>query len=275
MHIFWWKTFDDAATPEAAGPDGGALCKGNINLLAEECVLEADESSPTVFCLRAKDRVWAREAISKSKTKLNRVFHFDTNGSEYDRQQWMAGIQAHLDRAASLRDASVPRQTTIRKSEQQPSASGWRVGDTAWYRGLCNLLPDGTELMYGAKGSVVRVAEGEEKSRIAMRFQDIKYTITCKPSELDTEQPSTILAGGWKVGDIAFYKNASNVLPSGAEVKYGAEGKVVGPSKLGDGKDNDSVALRLEGVKESVSIFVQELSREPPVQKLAGDLQLD
>merc|ERR1740130_2566458 len=43
MHIFWWKTADEAAMPEAAGPVGGPLCHGYVNLFANACEVEVVE----------------------------------------------------------------------------------------------------------------------------------------------------------------------------------------------------------------------------------------
>mmetsp|Transcript_66083 Transcript_66083/g.182983 ORF Transcript_66083/g.182983 Transcript_66083/m.182983 type:complete len:173 (-) Transcript_66083:132-650(-) len=83
-------------------------------------------------------------------------------------------------------------------------------------------------------------------------------------------QSATTLPGGWQTGDVAYFSAASQALPSGDKLSYGASGKVVGHASVKDGKDHQRVAVLFTGNSAPVACFTEALSREPPPTELPG-----
>mgnify|MGYP002803623662 FL=1 len=79
------------------------------------------------------------------------------------------------------------------------------------------------------------------------------------------------LPGGYKENDKVFYAGAAQLLQQGYVLQYGAEGKVIGPSKLADGRDLERVAVKFPDEALPVACFVNMLrSQAPPMELEEG-----
>eukprot|EP00929_Paragymnodinium_shiwhaense_P060080 TRINITY_DN3003_c0_g1_i1.p1 TRINITY_DN3003_c0_g1~~TRINITY_DN3003_c0_g1_i1.p1 ORF type:complete len:2014 (+),score=568.16 TRINITY_DN3003_c0_g1_i1:150-6191(+) len=401
MHIYWWKTLNDASTPEAAGASGGPSCQGFINLMANDCKVEPDPKHPTIFTISSTAGTWMKEAVLKDKDfGTNRAFTFDAIGSDHSREEWMEVLNTHIQRTklvravlesssrvpslhylandagaattvqwrfadatfsnlrwsrrASLEDAMEKMRTYMeRKEAQRPidlEFSSWsntsvcaseevtvpniyeaiailkelvavqkeaaisapkaaeaakrrstalaaaalepvadtaakveeaspkaengaakaepsqklKEGDTVYYVRHTNVLPDDSELQYGAQGKIMRVDSQQGAARVGVRFPGIKFTIGCSADDISLEPPPADFGGGWRMGQTAYYVGRSAELDDGHEVSSGSQGVVIGPGNLGPGDTSPSVAVRFPGVRQGVNCKVADVSREPP-----------
>eukprot|EP00929_Paragymnodinium_shiwhaense_P021882 TRINITY_DN14148_c0_g1_i1.p1 TRINITY_DN14148_c0_g1~~TRINITY_DN14148_c0_g1_i1.p1 ORF type:complete len:1947 (+),score=476.92 TRINITY_DN14148_c0_g1_i1:170-6010(+) len=103
MQMYWFRTCEDASTPEAAGPVGGPLCKGHISLLANDCEVVSVDSSPDAFTIRAVDGAWKQEYGNRS-AGTSRVFYFDASGTNFDSEDWLDVLRQHIDRSRLVRE---------------------------------------------------------------------------------------------------------------------------------------------------------------------------
>lgn len=125
LRIFWWANEGDAAAPRAARANGGPLCLGSINFLADAFEIEENSRSSSIFTLRPRRRRWREDAARyilaslKRRTRptlqgaSRRALIFDTRGSEHPRSHWIAVLSAHLAQAEHWRgegDATLTRQ---------------------------------------------------------------------------------------------------------------------------------------------------------------------
>jgi len=67
-----------------------------------------------------------------------------------------------------------------------------------------------------------------------------------------------------------FYTGANQTFDSGDNLTYGARGEVAGSSSVGDGTDDQRVAVQFPGNSEPVGCMVSALTREPPPVELPG-----
>jgi len=117
MSLLWWESAEDADAPESAAPNGGPRCKGFVNFLANDCEAVIDPKCKDGFLVRTTGEGWAKGAMirSKAEKRANRVFNFDTKGSEHSLETWLEVVQVHLRHANTLRS---------HKDEKAPSSFG-------------------------------------------------------------------------------------------------------------------------------------------------------
>jgi len=96
MHLYWWKTKDEAESAEARAPDGGPKCRGYISLAAACCTVTAVQAQPTQFLLTPSASGWAKGRMEEEKT---REFTFDTKGGTISRDEWVKSMAAHIKQA--------------------------------------------------------------------------------------------------------------------------------------------------------------------------------
>ncbi|CAE8626861.1 unnamed protein product [Polarella glacialis] len=78
------------------------------------------------------------------------------------------------------------------------------------------------------------------------------------------------LPGGWQTGDRVFYASASQLLPSGDSLVYGAQGEITGASDVQGGNDDKRVAVQFAGNSGPVACLVETLSPDMPSCELRG-----
>lgn len=99
MHLFWWKSKEDAAKRESRQADGGPYCKGIINLICNPVEIELQKSNKSKFTLRPRGK-WAKGTFTATSEK--RIFVFDTKNSEYTTEQWLEALFIHIEHARRI-----------------------------------------------------------------------------------------------------------------------------------------------------------------------------
>mmetsp|Transcript_37161 Transcript_37161/g.81101 ORF Transcript_37161/g.81101 Transcript_37161/m.81101 type:complete len:647 (-) Transcript_37161:61-2001(-) len=80
--------------------------------------------------------------------------------------------------------------------------------------------------------------------------------------EISHEPP--IIPGGYRIGDRVFYAYPNWRAPDGHMLQFGVQGKVIGRSCIGDGKDDERVWVLFPGLGYGC-ICLEQISRDPPV----------
>lgn len=91
--FWWWASQEDADRKE------GALCKGIIDFMVEEAIVERDGET----VLRIKPRHGWSEEFEHAAGNPQRIFLLDCKGSEHDQKSWMQAIQANMSYADRFR----------------------------------------------------------------------------------------------------------------------------------------------------------------------------
>lgn len=161
----------------------------------------------------------------------------------------------------------------FQEGERVAGDDSLQVGDEIWYVGQSMPLDSGATIEYGMQGVVARLFAEEDKDRIGIQFeQSGKLTLSCKVSEVTREKPSALLAGGWRAGDIAFYRGSPNDFGNNLRLRYGCKGKVTGPSTAGS---PDDVGVLFDGIPSGISVNVSDISKEELPAEFAGGLKVD
>jgi DMSO/TMAO reductase YedYZ molybdopterin-dependent catalytic subunit len=92
MHLLWWDTQEHAGSEDAVRADGGAKCKGVLNLVEAPLRLEVVTDSDTEFLL-----------IPAEGNSTRRSYQYIVRDSEHSRAEWMEKLHAHLAHAARVR----------------------------------------------------------------------------------------------------------------------------------------------------------------------------
>jgi len=154
---------------------------------------------------------------------------------------------------------------------EQTGDGSLQVGDMIWYVGQSMPLESGITIQYGMQGVVARLFEEEDKDRVGIQFEETgKTTLSCKINEVTREKPDDVLAGGWRVGDAAFYRGSPNDFGNGLRLRYGCKGKVAGPAD-----DDTMVGVRFDGIPSPIGVAVADISREELPAEFAGSLKVD
>jgi len=165
----------------------------------------------------------------------------------------------------------LPWSMLSRKAPPTTLAGGYKFAEKVYYFGVGLEFANGIRIVHGQQGEIIGPARDREKVTVYFPGNKAnKAGATCLPSELSREPPSTMLAGGFKVGDKVYWASAGGKLSNGDRVVYGKQGKVTGRAT-----DNDVAVLFLGNkVRESVTCLPSELSRKPPPKTLAGGYQV-
>merc|ERR1711865_837950 len=120
MHLYWWKSEADADEADSAGPDGGPKCKGFVSLAAASCIVEKDADDAEKFSLQPSLAGWAKGRMEQHKS---RTFKFGIEkGSAVSRDEWVAGIAAHIKQAESGKSTRL--NALVQAFFMQPVADG-------------------------------------------------------------------------------------------------------------------------------------------------------
>jgi len=166
-----------------------------------------------------------------------------------------------------------PDLTSVEEPVEVTATAGpWQVGDIAFFTAPGNQLPDGSMLMYGDEGCVIRVGEGED-ANISVKFEDFEYSIGCSRKDISREEPPNKLSSGFSISEFVYYIGGQHELPDGSEVTYGSSGMIVGPACMGE-DGGEGVAVRFRGVTHNVACSVGEFALEQPAMTFAGGLEI-
>jgi hypothetical protein len=134
-------------------------------------------------------------------------------------------------------------------------------------------FPNQDELQFGARGMVTGRAFLESDcasvERVAVTFPGNKGAVAMRLAEISRNPP--VIPGGYKLGDKVFYTHPSWKAPDGYLLTFGVEGKLIGRSCIGDGRDDERVWVRFPGLGYG-SIHLDRISKEMPV--IPGGYQL-
>lgn len=106
--LLWWWRENRALEPGADTTDGGSRCRGCINLVADDVVVEAVEGSTSAFEIFPRAGTWA-ESVSRDSCTSRGSILLDADGSEYTRDQWIESLQSHIRKGAEARAAVASR----------------------------------------------------------------------------------------------------------------------------------------------------------------------
>lgn len=143
---------------------------------------------------------------------------------------------------------------------------GFKLGELVFYGGPARKYPNGDRIWFSATGTVVGrscVGDGLDGERLAVLFQDHKDAKAVRLTLLSREAP--VIPGGYKVGDHVYWCGMNWTFPNGDRLKFGAEGEVAGRSCVGDGLDDERVAVNFHGNRGAVAMRLPEISLQPPV----------
>mmetsp|Transcript_7619 Transcript_7619/g.19449 ORF Transcript_7619/g.19449 Transcript_7619/m.19449 type:complete len:914 (+) Transcript_7619:103-2844(+) len=162
------------------------------------------------------------------------------------------------------RDAKAVRLALL--SRQPPVIpGGYSVGDRVYWCGMNWTFPNGDRLKFGAEGEVAGrscVGDGLDDERVAVNFARNKGAVAMRLPEISHEPPN--IPGGYCIGDRVFYAYPNWRAPDGHVLRFGVQGKVIGRSCIGDGKDDERVWVLFPGLGYGC-ICLEQISRDPPV----------
>jgi hypothetical protein len=162
------------------------------------------------------------------------------------------------------RDAKAVRTALI--SREVPVIPGsYSIGDRVYWCGMNWTFPNGDRLRFGAEGEVAGrscVGDGMDDDRVAVNFPGNKGAVAMRLPEISCEPP--VIPGGYCVGDRVFYAYPNWRAPDGHMLRFGVQGKVIGRSCIGDGKDDERVWVLFPGLGYGC-IHLEQISRDPPV----------
>mmetsp|Transcript_29336 Transcript_29336/g.92600 ORF Transcript_29336/g.92600 Transcript_29336/m.92600 type:complete len:847 (-) Transcript_29336:54-2594(-) len=164
----------------------------------------------------------------------------------------------------SHRDAKAVRLALLSR-EPPVIPGGYSVGDCVFWCGMNWTFPNGDRLRFGAKGEVAGrscVGDGNDDERVAVNFPGNKGAVAMRLPEISHEPP--VIPGGYRIGDRVFYAYPNWRAPDGHVLCFGVQGKVIGRSCIGDGKDDERVWVLFPGLGYGC-ICLEQISNEPPV----------
>eukprot|EP00929_Paragymnodinium_shiwhaense_P109964 TRINITY_DN7660_c0_g2_i1.p1 TRINITY_DN7660_c0_g2~~TRINITY_DN7660_c0_g2_i1.p1 ORF type:complete len:1902 (+),score=434.36 TRINITY_DN7660_c0_g2_i1:127-5832(+) len=84
---------------------------------------------------------------------------------------------------------SCPTRDLSKQKPGQPCADSLKVGDSVWYAGAAERLPDGRELSHGHYGRVVGARTANGRKSASIRFQSIAAAVDCDIDALLVQKP--------------------------------------------------------------------------------------
>mmetsp|Transcript_78219 Transcript_78219/g.253320 ORF Transcript_78219/g.253320 Transcript_78219/m.253320 type:complete len:846 (-) Transcript_78219:170-2707(-) len=256
----------------AAGEVVGQTCRGDIMVAFSSGVgrvsvrpLELSRSAPAVpggYCLG--DRVYyggpARKYPNGDQLLFSAQGHVAGRscvGDGMDSERLAVMFPQHRDSKA-VRLALLSREPPV-------IPGGYSVGDRVFWCGMNWTFPNGDRLRFGAKGEVAGrscVGDGMDDERVAVNFPGNKGAVAMRLPEISHEPP--VIPGGYRIGDRVFYAYPNWRAPDGHVLLFGVQGKVIGRSCIGDGKDDERVWVLFPGLGYGC-ICLEQISNEPPV----------
>jgi hypothetical protein len=149
---------------------------------------------------------------------------------------------------------------------------GFSVGDLVFWCGMDWSFPNKDKLHFGAQGTVTGRAcspDGIDNARVAVSFPGNKGSVVLRVPEISKDPP--VLPGGYHVGDRVFYTYPNTKTQEGFVLTFGVEGKLVGRSCIGDGRDDQRVWVSFQGCGYGC-IHLEQISKDRPV--IPGNFKL-
>jgi hypothetical protein len=149
---------------------------------------------------------------------------------------------------------------------------GFSVGEQVFWCGMNWTFENKDKLVFGASGVVTgRAFVGEERDdvRVAVNFSGNKSAVAMRLHEISRERPK--IPGGYQVGDRVFYTYPNWKAPDGYVLTFGVEGKLLGRSCIGDGRDDERAWVLFPGLGYGC-IHLEQISKDVPV--IPGDYNL-
>mmetsp|Transcript_7267 Transcript_7267/g.20133 ORF Transcript_7267/g.20133 Transcript_7267/m.20133 type:complete len:844 (-) Transcript_7267:62-2593(-) len=255
----------------AAGEVVGQTCRGDVVVSFKDVgrvsvrPLELSRTAPAVpggYCLG--DRVYyggpARKYPNGDQlffSAQGQVAGRSCVGDNMDSERLAVMFPSHRD-AKAVRLALLSREPPV-------IPGGYNVGDRVFWCGMNWTFPNGDRLRFGAKGEVAGrscVGDGNDDERVAVNFPGNKGAVAMRLPEISHEPP--VIPGGYRIGDRVFYAYPNWRAPDGHVLFFGVQGKVIGRSCIGDGKDDERVWVLFPGLGYGC-ICLEQISNEPPV----------
>lgn len=186
-------------------------------------------------------------------------------GDGMDRERVSIAFPEHKGSPKSIRCALLSYQTPC-------IPGGYIIGQEVYWCGMNWVFPNGDRLIFGASGRVAGrscVGDGLDDERVAVHFPGNKGAVAMRLPEISRDSPK--IPGGYAIGDRVYYCYPNWRSPSGQVLLFGVQGKVIGRSCIGDGKDDDRVWVRFVGLGYGC-ICLEQISREFPV--IPGEYKL-
>eukprot|EP00929_Paragymnodinium_shiwhaense_P030271 TRINITY_DN17180_c0_g1_i1.p1 TRINITY_DN17180_c0_g1~~TRINITY_DN17180_c0_g1_i1.p1 ORF type:complete len:1490 (-),score=372.41 TRINITY_DN17180_c0_g1_i1:231-4700(-) len=143
-------------------------------------------------------------------------------------------------------------------------ADNWLQGDRVYYQGGRKEWRNGNKLFFAMRGYITGPSK-YGRTHVAVQFDENSGEIEVSLKELSRRIPD--LPAGYRVGEIIYYCGTGEGYFTGDELRYGCLGEVVGRSTAGDGLDDSRVKVMLDGNRNSVDVFVSQLSHCSPVAR--------
>eukprot|EP00929_Paragymnodinium_shiwhaense_P121968 TRINITY_DN94443_c0_g1_i1.p1 TRINITY_DN94443_c0_g1~~TRINITY_DN94443_c0_g1_i1.p1 ORF type:complete len:375 (+),score=79.84 TRINITY_DN94443_c0_g1_i1:64-1188(+) len=139
---------------------------------------------------------------------------------------------------------------------------GYSLGDTVYYCGGDNTLPDGSRLAFGLRGEVIGKARTDTEhggERIRVHFQGHALESIVYITSISKYYP--VLPSPLKIGGrvMLLADTLSEKFADGDRLVPGCRGAVVGRSVQGDGYDDQRVAVKFEGNKDPTLVYTETL----------------
>jgi len=154
------------------------------------------------------------------------------------------------------------------------SPDGFSVGDTVFFTAACKDCPNGDRLVYGSKGEVKGPVDSlnTDQSIVLVKFPHNEACVKVKAACLSGEEPPTVLAGDYVVGDKVFHIGSCKVKDprSGNSLQYGQEGVIRGPD--GRGRSN-RLSVLWAGSDGNISTALNVMSKKDPSEKMSAILK--
>eukprot|EP00929_Paragymnodinium_shiwhaense_P093969 TRINITY_DN5431_c0_g1_i1.p1 TRINITY_DN5431_c0_g1~~TRINITY_DN5431_c0_g1_i1.p1 ORF type:complete len:913 (+),score=123.02 TRINITY_DN5431_c0_g1_i1:150-2888(+) len=185
-------------------------------------------------------------------------------GDGMDKDRVAVSFQGH-ETAKALQLALLSREAPVLPGD-------YSVGDTVYWCGMSWTFPNGDKLRFGTRGQVVGrafVGDGQDGERVAVSFPGNNGAVAMRLPEISREPP--VIPGGYKIGDRVYYTHPNWKAPDGLVLTFGVQGKLIGRSCIGDGRDDERAWVLFAGLGYGC-IRLEQISREPPT--IPGDYKL-
>jgi hypothetical protein len=149
---------------------------------------------------------------------------------------------------------------------------GYSVGERVFWCGMNWTFPNKDKLRFGAEGTVTGrayVGDGLDDVRVAVSFPGNKGAVAMRLPEISKDPP--VIPGGYQVGDRVFYTYPNWKAPDGYVLTFGVEGKLIGRSCIGDGRDDERAWVLFPGLGYGC-IHLEQISKDLP--QIPGDYKL-
>ncbi|CAE8632265.1 unnamed protein product [Polarella glacialis] len=156
-------------------------------------------------------------------------------------------------------------QPALLSSQPPTIPGGYSVGDRVYWCGMNWTFPNGDRLKFGSEGEVAGrscVGDGLDDRRVAVSFRGNRGAVAMRLPEISSQYP--VIPGGYNVGDQVYYAFPNWKSPNGSTLQFGVQGKVIGRSCIGDGKDDERIWVLFPGLSYGC-ICLEQISLEPPM----------